>query len=369
MRHRENLLLPHMNSSLDTYLARTGMARNQVWGTEIEILSAASLLSTDIYVYTKFAINNNKWQKFSRTMLDGNIPENNCSIYINNSTGDHYDVVLDVCSAGQQQIPESHLLGKISHIQQKNKTNADTSKNVPCQQKQKCDTTIQNAKRKTITTVLLNGNKERSCSQNKSSSLNKKNVKQKVPSVQQTKVQTNSNRCCKKAKLLSECQSKTKFQTPNRSSVTERDAKKNIASFHKSLDYTIYQCTICSEAWPQKTKRKQQGKAVSVYVCSNCSRDKQTPKKFSKENSMIPSSVPMELQNLTQIEEMLIARALPLIRVYMKPGGQRGYSGHCINLPQSINELANSLPHYPKDIPIIVVSMKGKGNTFKDVTV
>lgn len=45
---------------------------------------------------------------------------------------------------------------------------------------------------------------------------------------------------------------------------------------------------------------------------------------------MIPSSVPMELQNLTQIEEMLIARALPLIRVYMKPGGQRGYSGHCI---------------------------------------
>lgn len=93
MRHIENLLLPHMNSSLDTYLARTGMARNQVWGTEIEILSAASLLSTDIYVYTRFAINNNKWQKFSRTMLDGNIPENNCSIYINNSTGDHYDVV------------------------------------------------------------------------------------------------------------------------------------------------------------------------------------------------------------------------------------------------------------------------------------
>lgn len=84
---------------------------------------------------------------------------------------------------------------------------------------------------------------------------------------------------------------------------------------------------------------------------------------------MIPSSVPIELKDLTQIEEMLIARALPLIRVYIKPGGQRGYSGHCINLPQSINELANSLPHYPKDIPVIVVSMKGKGNTFKDVTV
>ena len=40
---------------------------------------------------------------------------------------------------------------------------------------------------------------------------------------------------------------------------------------------------------------------------------------------MIPSCVPHELQNLTQIEEMLIARALPIMRVYIKPGGQRGY--------------------------------------------
>jgi hypothetical protein len=35
---------------------------------------------------------------------------------------------------------------------------------------------------------------------------------------------------------------------------------------------------------------------------------------------MIPSCVPHELQNLTQIEEMLIARALPIMRVYIKPG-------------------------------------------------
>lgn len=84
---------------------------------------------------------------------------------------------------------------------------------------------------------------------------------------------------------------------------------------------------------------------------------------------MIPSSVPRELQGLTQIEEMLIARALPLMRVYIKPGGQRGYSGHCINLPQNIKELANSLPHYPKDIPFIVVNMRGKDNTCKEVIV
>ena len=63
---------------------------------------------------------------------------------------------------------------------------------------------------------------------------------------------------------------------------------------------------------------------------------------------MIPSSVSNELQNLTQIEEMLIARALPIMRIYIKPGGQQDFSGHCINLPQNVTEFATSLPRYPK---------------------
>jgi hypothetical protein len=104
-------------------------------------------------------------------------------------------------------------------------------------------------------------------------------------------------------------------------------------------------------------------------TCSRCKRDKKTPKKFSLENSMIPSSVPYELQNLTQIEEMLIARALPIMRIYIKPGGQRGYTGHCINLPQNVAELATSLPRYPKDLAVIIVKVKGRENTFRDVTV
>ena len=84
---------------------------------------------------------------------------------------------------------------------------------------------------------------------------------------------------------------------------------------------------------------------------------------------MIPSLVPPQLEGLTQVEEMLVARALPIMRVYIKPGGQRGYSGHCINLSQNVAELAHSLPRYPKDLSVIVVKMKGKDNNFKDVTV
>lgn len=97
-------------------------------------------------------------------------------------------------------------------------------------------------------------------------------------------------------------------------------------------------------------------------------RDKQQPQKFSKENNMVPSKVPCQLQGLTQLEEMLIAGALPIMTVYIKPGGQRGYSGHCINLPQNVQELALTLPRYPKDLTMIVVKMRGKDNSFKDVS-
>ena len=84
---------------------------------------------------------------------------------------------------------------------------------------------------------------------------------------------------------------------------------------------------------------------------------------------MIPSCIPNELQDLTQIEEMLIARALPIMNVYVKPGGQRGFSGHCINLPQQVSELAQSLPRYPKHVSLLLVTMNGKDNAFKDVIV
>ena len=75
---------------------------------------------------------------------------------------------------------------------------------------------------------------------------------------------------------------------------------------------------------------------------------------------LIPSPVPHQLEGLTQTEQMLIARALPIMTVYIKPGGQRGYSGHCVNMPQNVKELARALPRYPKDVSVILVHMKGK---------
>ena len=97
-------------------------------------------------------------------------------------------------------------------------------------------------------------------------------------------------------------------------------AKANINKFHKSVQYTVSQCTVCQEAWPLKSKPR------SPSVCFRCSRDEKSPKTLSSESSMIPSPVSNELKDSTQVEEMLIARALPIMRVYIKPGSQRGCS-------------------------------------------
>ncbi len=117
------------------------------------------------------------------------------------------------------------------------------------------------------------------------------------------------------------------------------NAKVNVEKFHKSMEYSIFQCQICFEAWPINTKPKS-----DFYICKTCNRDKEVPRKFSAENFMIPSPVPKQLQNLTQIEEMLIARALPIMRVYLKPGGQRGYSGHALIC---LKKLVNWLKYCP----------------------
>ena len=55
----------HMNSSLDSYLVNGQVARNRVRVKGIEILSAASLVSTDIFVDTQFG-DTYKWQLENR---------------------------------------------------------------------------------------------------------------------------------------------------------------------------------------------------------------------------------------------------------------------------------------------------------------
>lgn len=95
MKTIESDLFPHTGSSVDEYLLRTKMGNVGVWGTDIEILTAASLFCCDIFVYTQFG-NNKRWIKFSRTMLNEPLPQTDHSLYIQNCNQVHFDVVKDV---------------------------------------------------------------------------------------------------------------------------------------------------------------------------------------------------------------------------------------------------------------------------------
>ena len=54
-------IINHMNRSSDSYLIIGQMATENVRVKDIEILSAASLLTTDIFAYTQFG-DTYKWQ-------------------------------------------------------------------------------------------------------------------------------------------------------------------------------------------------------------------------------------------------------------------------------------------------------------------
>jgi hypothetical protein len=96
--------------SVGMYLAQSKMENEGVWGTDIELLAAASLLDTDIYVYTQVS-SLYKWHKCSKSMLGGSCPKN---VYIRHSNGVHYDIVLDV-SAGTSDSSEDSKINYLAN--------------------------------------------------------------------------------------------------------------------------------------------------------------------------------------------------------------------------------------------------------------
>ena len=66
---------------------------------------------------------------------------------------------------------------------------------------------------------------------------------------------------------------------------------------------------------------------------------------------------------------MLISAVLPLMSLYKLPHGQYAYSGHVINLPQNVASFANSLPHLPSELDVIIVRKEGAANSHCDLRV
>ncbi|XP_057843827.2 uncharacterized protein LOC131053226 [Cryptomeria japonica] len=146
----------------------------------------------------------------------------------------------------------------------------------------------------------------------------------------------------------------------------EIDLKTLQMIFRHGLDQlsTPSMCYICQESYPaMKVVRVLEGP-----ICNQCRQEK-NEHRFSASNNMDPGPQPLELANLTQIEEMLIARVNPILQVTHATRGQCKYKGHTISFPQEVREIAKILPHQIKDLPIIIVRKKDQRGTNYNFTV
>ncbi|VDI81413.1 Hypothetical predicted protein [Mytilus galloprovincialis] len=136
-----------------------------------------------------------------------------------------------------------------------------------------------------------------------------------------------------------------------------------IRSFElQEMSYTIDVCSVCFE---RKINLKKKNS-----VCERCFKDKVVIKMFSTENNMNPGEVPLELANLSVVEEQLISRISPCINIHMLKHGGIAANGHCVAFPQEVNEPGKILPKLPSEVNIIIRVRKiGKNDTSKEFNV
>ena len=148
----------------------------------------------------------------------------------------------------------------------------------------------------------------------------------------------------------------------------------------RELIENVESCPICHEvrtnlnisriSYPSNIPETSR---IYSHACSRCQADlkknKSIPFRFSAENNMIPSSVPPPLQNLTPVEQALIARISVVMAVYNLRHGSSAARGHVVAIPVDLStvEIALSLP--PANIDVVVISREMYDGSIRDFQV
>ena len=134
-----------------------------------------------------------------------------------------------------------------------------------------------------------------------------------------------------------------------------------LSAFRAKISCIEYKlCMSCKERFP--------GLAVSSSgSCTRCSRDKTESRLYSAANNMDPGPLPLALQGLMQVKEILIAQVMLIMSVYKLPRGQLGYIGRVVNLPQDVCTCVTTLPR--SSFVVVVVRKTGESGSHKDFRV
>lgn len=135
-----------------------------------------------------------------------------------------------------------------------------------------------------------------------------------------------------------------------------------ICKFYKELEKLQREtCSVCLEHWYDMKIKIQD----SVATCARCRvRDKtqngqERVALMSAANNMDPGPYPAYLPALTQVKEMLIARAHVAIQIRRIRGHQYQYSGHVVHFMQNTAKITNQLPWLPSELDILILKPAG----------
>lgn len=92
-------------------------------------------------------------------------------------------------------------------------------------------------------------------------------------------------------------------------------------------------------------------------ICTRCTSLERSRRDnpFVIENGLDFGSIPMQLRDLTLIEQILIARVHPVVSVFRIHGRQTGYSGHVVNFNQRVESISGRLPQDPAHLQSILL--------------
>ncbi|KAF7371836.1 hypothetical protein MVEN_00040400 [Mycena venus] len=139
-------------------------------------------------------------------------------------------------------------------------------------------------------------------------------------------------------------------------SAVSLDQAECIKNMDRALDaLAIEKCGCCREEGFD-VKLKGPG------LCTRCFNDKRDTRLWSDGNKVNPMPEDLRpgcVRNLTDMEEMLIARVKPIMQVRWTRGHQLCYKDHIVNLPQDISPIAQTLPRLPENIDMVIIRQDG----------
>ncbi|KID81125.1 ATP-dependent DNA helicase PIF1 [Metarhizium guizhouense ARSEF 977] len=124
-----------------------------------------------------------------------------------------------------------------------------------------------------------------------------------------------------------------------------------IRSFHAAMDQVRMEtCLRCKERWFAIDLKHN-----TCHACFLRDKRNQIPYLMSVENEMDPGDIPAHLPQLTQVEEMIIARCHVQMMVHRYRGHQYHYTGHCVSFMQNTVKTVDTLPNLPSELDVVVL--------------